>query len=269
MRMLDSLRLYLRYVGTSLRAQMQYRASFVLYAFSHFLATGVEFLAIWALFDRFGSLEQWSLAEVALFYGMVSVAFALAEAVARGFDLFPGMVRTGEFDRVLLRPRSTVLQLAGRELQLMRIGRFSQGLIVLLWAASALDVAWTPAKVALAIAAMLGGACIFSGIFVLQATMAFWTIETLEIANTVTYGGVEAAQFPLTIYKPWFRRFFTFVIPLATINYFPAHAILGRADVLGSPAAVHWLAPLVGVGFLLVSLQVWRFGIRHYRSTGS
>jgi len=269
MRMLDSLRLYLRYVGTSLRAQMQYRASFVLYAFSHFLATGVEFLAIWALFDRFGSLEQWSLAEVALFYGMVSVAFALAEAVARGFDLFPGMVRTGEFDRVLLRPRSTVLQLAGRELQLMRIGRFSQGLIVLLWAASALDVAWTLPKVALAIAAMLGGACIFSGIFVLQATMAFWTIETLEIANTVTYGGVEAAQFPLTIYKPWFRRFFTFVIPLATINYFPAHAILGRADVLGSPAAVHWLAPLVGVGFLLVSLQVWRFGIRHYRSTGS
>jgi len=267
--MLDSLRLYLRYVGTSLRAQMQYRASFVLYAFSHFLATGVEFLAIWALFDRFGSLEQWSLAEVALFYGMVSVAFALAEAVARGFDLFPGMVRTGEFDRVLLRPRSTVLQLAGRELQLMRIGRFSQGLIVLLWAASALDVAWTPAKVALAIAAMLGGACIFSGIFVLQATMAFWTIETLEIANTVTYGGVEAAQFPLTIYKPWFRRFFTFVIPLATINYFPAHAILGRADALGTPAALHWLSPLVGVAFLLVCLQVWRFGIRHYRSTGS
>ena len=267
--MLDSLRLYLRYVGTSLRAQMQYRASFVLYAFSHFLATGVEFLAIWALFDRFGSLEQWSLAEVALFYGMVSVAFALAEAVARGFDLFPGMVRTGEFDRVLLRPRSTVLQLAGRELQLMRIGRFSQGLIVLLWAASALDVAWTLPKVALAIAAMLGGACIFSGIFVLQATMAFWTVETLEIANTVTYGGVEAAQFPLTIYKPWFRRFFTFVIPLATINYFPAHAILGRADALGTPAALHWLSPLVGVGFLLVSLQVWRFGIRHYRSTGS
>ena len=155
--MLDSLRLYLRYVGTSLRAQMQYRASFVLYAFSHFLATGVEFLAIWALFDRFGSLEQWSLAEVALFYGMVSVAFALAEAVARGFDLFPGMVRTGEFDRVLLRPRSTVLQLAGRELQLMRIGRFSQGLIVLLWAASALDVAWTPAKVAKPTCAAAGG----------------------------------------------------------------------------------------------------------------
>lgn len=151
----------------------------------------------------------------------------------------------------------------------MRIGRFTQGLIVLIWAACALHVAWTPAKVALAIAAMLGGSCIFSGIFVLQATMAFWTVETLEIANTVTYGGVEAAQFPLTVYKPWFRRFFTFVIPLATINYFPAHAILGRRDVLGTPAVVHWAAPLVGVAFLFVCLQVWRLGIRHYASTGS
>ncbi|MHC4788852.1 MAG: ABC transporter permease [Planctomycetota bacterium] len=267
--MANSLRLYLAYAGTSLRAQMQYRASFVVFALSHFLVTGVEFLGIWALFDRFGSLQEWSLAEVALFYGMVSVAFATAEAVARGFDTFPGMVRSGEFDRVLLRPRTAALQIMGRELQLMRIGRFSQGVIVLLWAAGALEVAWTLPRIALAFGAVAGGACLFSGIFVLQATMAFWTVETLEVVNTVTYGGVEAAQFPLTIYKPWFRRFFTFVVPLATINYFPAHAILGRTDPLGTPALFHWCAPAIGAIFLLVCLQAWRFGVRHYRSTGS
>ena len=79
-------------------------------------------------------------------------------------------------------------------------------------------------------AAVAGGACLFSGIFVLQATMAFWTTESLEILNTLTYGGVETAQYPVWIYRPWFRRFFTMVIPLACINYFPALAILGRAD---------------------------------------
>lgn len=267
--MLDSLRLYLRYIGTSLSSQMQYRASFVMFAAAHFVVTGVEFLGIWALFDRFGSLQDWTLGEVALLYGMVHVAFAIAEATGRGFDTFPAMVKSGEFDRTLLRPRSTVLQLAGRELQLIRIGRFFQGLIVLLLGASALDVVWTLPRVALTAAAVLGGACLFGGLLVLQATMAFWTIETLEIVNTVTYGGVEAAQFPLTIYHPWLRRFFTFVIPLATINYFPAHAILGRAEVLGTPALLHWAAPAVGVAFLLVTLQVWKFGVRHYRSTGS
>ena len=29
------------------------------------------------------------------------------------------------------------------------------------------------------------------------------------------------------------------------------------------------VAPMAGILFLLLSLQVWRVGVRHYRSTGS
>jgi ABC-2 type transport system permease protein len=267
--MLDSLRLYARYLGVSLRSQMQYRASFVMLSCGQFVITGLEFLGMWALFDRFGTLRGWRLPEVALFYGMVSLAFAFAEAFARGFDTFPGMVKSGEFDRILVRPRTTVLQLAARELQLMRVGRLLQGLIVLAYATWALDLDWTPARTVLLLGAIAGGTCLFAGLFVLQATLAFWTIEGLEVMNTVTYGGVETTQYPITIYRPWFRRIFTVIIPLACVNYFPAMAILGRTDPLGTPGWFHWLSPLVGVVFLLVMLQVWRFGVRHYRSTGS
>jgi ABC-2 type transport system permease protein len=105
--------------------------------------------------------------------------------------------------------------------------------------------------------------------FVLQATIAFWTIEGLEVANIFTYGGVETAQFPLTIYSKWFRRFFTFIVPLACVNYLPALAILGRGESLGFPQWVSWLSPALGVVFLCLTLQVWRFGVRHYCSTGS
>lgn len=266
---LDSLRLYLRYVSVSLRGQMQYRASFVMLSVGTLLVSVLEFFGIWVLFERFGRLRDWSLAEVALFYGIVNTAFAVAEAAARGFDTFPAMVKSGEFDRVLLRPRSTVLQLAGREFHAVRVGRFVQGLVILVWAARALGVAWTPARLGLLAAAVVGGGCLFSGIFVLQATMAFWTTESLEILNTVTYGGVETAQYPLSIYRPWFRKFFTMVIPLACINYFPALAILGRSDPYGAPGFLGWAAPAVGVAFLVLALVVWRFGVRHYRSTGS
>lgn len=65
------------------------------------------------------------------------------------------------------------------------------------------------------------------------------------------------------------RRVFTFIVPLATINYFPAHAILGRPDPLGSAVLFRRLAPLVGFAFLLVCLGIWQIGVRHYRSTGS
>ena len=267
--MAGALKLYLRYAGISIRAQMQYRASFIMISVGHFVVQGGEFLALWALFDRFKSLRGWSLPEVALFYGMISVAFALAEAAARGFDSFARMVRSGDFDRVLLRPRSTALQIVGRELQLVRVGRLAQGLVVLAWSGSALDIAWTAPKIGLIVAAVLGGTCLFAGLFVVQATVCFWTIESLEIMNTMTYGGVETAQFPMTVYRDWFRKFFTYAVPLACVTYFPALAILGRTDPLGSSVTFQYLAPLIGVVFLVVALQVWRFGVRHYRSTGS
>jgi ABC-2 type transport system permease protein len=268
----DGFRLYVRYIAVSLRGQLQYRVNFVLQSLGQFLVTGIEFLGLWALFDRFGSLKGWTLPEVALLYGMISISFALSDALSRGFDLFGGMVRTGDFDRLLLRPRSTVLQLAGHELTIKRVGRLLQGLFVLLWATTALpvqSVQWTAAKVALLVSAMAGGTCLFFGLVVIQATIAFWTTETLEIMNSLTYGGEFAAEYPMSIYRPWFRRFFTFVVPLAGANYLPGLAILGKPDPLGTPVVLGWLSPLSGPLFLLLSLQLWRVGVRRYCSTGS
>ncbi len=267
--MLDAFRLYLRYIDISFRGQMQYRASFVMLSAGQFLVTGIEFLGIWALFDRFGGLQGWTLPEVALFYGTVNVAFAIADASSRGFDLVGTLIKNGDFDRFMLRPRSTVLQLAGQELTLRRVGRLLQGLAVFLWAASALDIAWSPVRIVLVIAAISGGTCLFYGLFIFQGTLSFWTTETLEIMNTVTYGGVETIQYPVSIYRPWFRKFFTFVVPLACVNYFPLLAVLGRPDPLGTPLVFQWAAPAVGVAFLIVALQAWKVGVRHYRSTGS
>src|SRR5262249_43340091 len=152
------------------------------------------------------------------------VAFAIAEAIPRGFDIFPNLIKSGDFDRILIRPRSPALQILGQEFQLMRVGRLFQGTLVLIWAAAHLDVNWNVSTALLVLCAIVGGACLFSGLFVFGAAVCFWTVESIEIINCVTYGGVETAQFPLSIYRPWFRTFFTFVVPLATINYFPVQA---------------------------------------------
>ncbi|MHB1317592.1 MAG: ABC transporter permease [Anaerolineae bacterium] len=265
----DTLSLYWHYINVSVRSQMQYRASFLMMTLSTMLTSGLEFLSTWLLFDRFGSLAGWTLAEAAVLYGIVNLSFGLAEGIARGFDEFSIMIRSGSFDRVLLRPRGTALQIAGQHLQLMRLGRLTQGLIVFGWGARALAIVWTLPRAGLCLLAIAGGAALFSGLMVLQATFAFWSTESLEIFNTVTYGGVETTQYPLTIYRKDFRDFFTYVVPLATVTYFPALAILGRPDPLGSSLAFQYLSPLFGLGFLVISLQVWKIGVRHYHSTGS
>ncbi|MFX9061714.1 ABC-2 family transporter protein, partial [Acinetobacter baumannii] len=80
--------------------------------------------------------------------------------------------------------------------------------------------------------AMAGGIALFTGILVLQATLSFWTVESLEVAHILTYGGVEAAQFPLDIYVRWFRTVLVFAVPLGGVAYYPVLAVLGRADPL-------------------------------------
>jgi ABC-2 type transport system permease protein len=266
----DTVALYLKLVGISIRAQMQYRVSFIMMSLGQLVVTGVEIFGIWALFARFGSLVPWTLAEVAFFYGVVNVGFAFADAFSRGFDLFgTQFIKTGDFDRLLLRPRSTVLQLAGHEVTLYRIGRLAQGLAVLTWALLVLDIDWTPWRVALLGFTLFSIFLFFYGLIICQAVMSFWTTESLEIMNTLTYGGVEAARYPIAIYEEYFRRFFTFVVPLACVAYFPVVAILGIDDPLGSKAAFQVMAPWAGIAFFVVSLILWRVGTVHYTSTGS
>ena len=268
-RFADALRLYAQYSGVSLRGQMQYKFSFFTLSLAQLLATGTEFIGIWALFGRFGSLKGWTLPEVALFYGLIGVSFAIADGLARGFDMFSELVKSGDFDRLLLRPRSTALQVCARELLLNRIGRLLQGAVVLGWAIHSLPMLWTFPKLALIAATIAGGVALFYGVFVLQATMSFWTIETLEIMNVVTYGSTEAGQYPLTIYRPWFRAFFTFVVPVASINVIPGNLLLDRIGTSGWPAVFAWASPFVGFIFLAISLQLWRCGVGKYTSTGS
>lgn len=260
------MRLLLLLMAASVRAQMQYRASFVLVCVGQSVAVGADFVGLWALTERFGALPGWNLAQIALLYGMANLAFALAEMAGRGFDQFAGVIRAGEFDRFLLRPHASALLLAGQTFELSRLGRIATGMTALLWGAAHAGIAWDTAKALLLTLAVLGGACTFYGILVLQATLCFWTVESLEIVNAITYGGITAASMPLTIYPSWLRLFFTWAVPLALVNHIPADALLERSAL--APGLL-WASPLVGVAFLAISLQVWRVGVARYASTGS
>ncbi|MBI4976049.1 MAG: ABC-2 family transporter protein [Spirochaetes bacterium] len=266
---MNGFNLYGRYFAANMRAQMQYRMSFLLLTAASFIGTGIEVLGLLALFGRFGSLKGFSFPEILFFYGIINIAFAFAEFFGRGFITFSAMVKSGNFDRVLLRPRSAALQISANELQFRRIGRLAQGLAAFVAACVILPVHWHPLSIVLLFVTVAGGAALFVALFMLQATLCFWSTETLEIANTVTYGGVETGQYPMSIYKRRFREFFTVIIPLACVSFYPALAMLGRTDPGGMPLVLQYLSPLAGFVFLGFALVVWKFGVRHYRSTGS
>jgi len=267
---MNACKLVSQYFITSIRGQMQYPASTLMLTVGQLLSTSIEIISIWALFSRFGTLKGWSFGEVAFFYSLLGISFAAAEFVSRGFEIFgTQFVRTGDFDRLLLRPRSAILQLIGHEFRLSRCGRLLQAAAILLVASRSLEFIWTPYNIALLCWTVAGAVAFFLALFIFQAALAFWTVEGLEAINAFTYGGVYAGQFPISLYEHWLRMLLTFVVPLACVAYFPVLAILGRSDPLGAPDWLLPLTPLAGFIFAGLSIVAWRRGIAKYTSTGS
>jgi ABC-2 type transport system permease protein len=258
--------IYSKLILISFKTQSQHRASFLMLTLAHFIATFIDIFGIWILFDRFKMVKGWTLPELMLVCGIVHMGFATAEAFGKGFDEFSHIVKNGDFDRVLLRPLTTLFQIATRDVQLIRIGRFLQGIILLIWSCRELNLPLFPYNICIIFLSFIGIVSVFFALFIIQATISFWTVETLELISIATYGGVEASKYPMSIYSSSFRLFFTIIIPFACVCYYPI------AIMLHHEAFPLWFAtmiPTTGLIFLYLSCRLWKFGVRHYHSTGS
>ena len=269
--MLASLDLYRRLIAVRMRAQLQYRLPFLLETLSAMLATATVFLSITLVLQKFETIGGWTLGEVAFLYGIVDAAFGVMDMLFSGFDpqVFGIHVRLGSFDQLLLRPVNITLQVLGSEFILRRLGRIFQGFVILGIAISLNQIHWTIAKLVYLPVVFTSLVCFFGGLFVIGATITFWTVESIEAVNIFTYGGSEMMSYPMHIYQDWMRRFFTFVIPAIFLNYYPALYFLDKPDPFHFPPVAAFLAPVAGFSVLGVALLFWHFGIRHYQSTGT
>ena len=163
-RVAESLALYVRLVSARVRAQWQYRTSFALDVVGVFLVTFLDFIAILVIFDNVPQLGGWSVQEVALLYGIAGVAFSLTELAVGHLDLLPQLIRDGNFDLVLVRPRR--LAAPGDRLRLPSAS-VRKAPSVDRWCSCtrvvALDIGWTAGRVAMIVVAVLAGAAHLRG----------------------------------------------------------------------------------------------------------
>jgi len=233
---------------------------------AHFFSPFISFAGIYFLFERFGNIQGWTMLEVFISYAVIAMCFAIAECFARGFDKFPDMIRTATFDRVLVRPRGTVLQVLGSGFDIKRISPFLFSVIILIFALVFGDIQWNLTRIIMLFNMIIGGSMIFCGIYMLQAAVAFWTIDGLEFANIFTHGIRQHAVYPLNIFPRGITILLTFVIPFGTITYLPLQYLLGRIDGIGW---LYALMPLAGALFIVPCILAWQFGVRKYSSAGS
>ncbi|GHF45307.1 transporter [Streptomyces morookaense] len=265
----EGLRAYGLIVAMWVRSTMAYRASFLMMAAGNFAATALDFVAILIMFSHVRTLGGFSLPEVAFLYGTTSTSFGLADLLLGNMDKVGRRVRDGTLDTLLVRPVPVLAQVAADRFALRRLGRISQGVLLLGWSLMRLDIHWTPVRLLLVPLMLVSGAAIFGAVFVAGAAFQFKADDAAEVQNAFTYGGTTLLQYPPTLFATDLVRGVTFVVPIAFVNWVPALRVLGRENPLGLPPWADFASPLVAVVCCALAGLAWRAGLRSYRSTGS
>ena len=265
----EGLRAYRLVAGMWIRSTMTYRTSFAVTVVGNLVLTGLDFAAILLMFSQVDALGGWSLPEVAFLYGLSATAFGLADLTFGSMDTLGGRMRDGSFDTLLVRPAPVLAQVAADHFALRRLGRITQGALVLGWGLLAVDADWTAAKVLLVPLMLVSGAVIFCALFTAGASFQFVAQDAAEVQNAFTYGGNTLLQYPPTVFGKDLVRGVTFVLPLAFVNWIPAAYVLERPYPVGVPQWAAFAPPLVAAACCVPAGVAWRAGLRSYRSTGS
>ncbi len=258
------LNLYWYFLLQRFKILMEYRVNFLIGASSTIFLQASSLLTIWVVMSRIPSLNGWNFNEVLLIYGLVTLAKSINHMFADNlWTLGRQYIRSGGFDRFLVRPIDPLFHLLADRFCHDGIGNFLVGLALVAKASSALGIPWTLGNLFYLFVVVISGGCIFIALNLLTGVSAFWIMDAVPVIRVI-FDNHLFAQYPLTIYPKAINILLTWIIPYGFCSFYPASYLLGHP--IGYLA---WLSPLVAVILLFIGYRFWLFGLAHYTSTGS
>ena len=257
------MKLYGKFLAMHLKSTMAYPSSFFLFCFGRLSVFVTTMFSMVFILNRFDSVGGYTLPEILLGYGVVLSGFSTAECFGRGFDHFATTMREAAFDRLLVRPRDLIFQVICNDLRPGVLVSLLQGLVMIGYAVINGSIAWTFWRVCTLILMIIGSTAVFFGVFMLYATLCFFTLEGLEVMSIFSHGLQDHGKYPFGVYGRGILMFLTFIVPIALTQHWPLQYLIGRAP------PIYGLLPIAAMLFLIPCRLLWGFGVRHYHSTGS
>lgn len=243
---------------------MEYRLNFLIGALCTVFEHVAGLLLLWVVMRQVPSLNGWRYDEVLLVYGLLATAKSITYMFADNLWIVGNQyIRSGGFDRFLVRPIDPLFHLLADRFDHQGIGHFLVGIVLVVRSLIILGIAWTPLTVLYLFLAILSGGAIFIALQLITAVSAFWIMDSRPVSRVV-FEMHEFAKYPLSMYHPRIGTLLTWLIPYGFASFYPASYLLGR-DV----GVLVWLAPIVALVLLFLGYRLWLFGLRHYAGTGS
>lgn len=257
--------LFFDYFRQYAKVRIGYRGDFFISLSASFAATVFGLFFVVVLFQKVPRLAGWRFEEVLFLYGFSLIPYGLFNVISTNLYEFGNTyIIEGKFDRILLRPISSLFQILFETFRIESLQEVATGLFCMAWASSRLHILWTPTKIAMFFFFAGCAGVIYISVFLMLTTASFWFEDRIGVHPPV-WNVIAFGRYPLSIYSAAVQFFLCWIIPFGLASFYPSVRMLGRS-VRPEYAP---LVPVVALVFLGMAIALWNAGTRRYSSTGS
>lgn len=253
-----------QYISQYMKTRLQYRADMVVEIISDLLFQGVNLIFILVVFGHTQLLNGWSREEIIFIYGFFLVPFAIFGAFFNIWDFNDRYIVKGELDRILTRPIHSLFQIILERIELESLFGVITGMVIMGYASSSLQLEFQWYDAFIFIFMVLGGVLVYGGIFIMLASIGFWSDARTSIMPTI-YNIGNYGRYPVDIYNRVIRYVLTWILPFAFVGVYPSAYFLGKEEWYGYA----FLTPVMGIIFISLAIIIWNIGVTKYRGAGN
>jgi ABC-2 type transport system permease protein len=257
--------LFSDYFAQYAKVRISYRGDFFISLATSMAATIFSLGFVVVLFQKATQLAGWRLEEVVFLWGFTQIPYGLFNVISLNlYDFGNNYIIEGKFDRVLLRPVSSLFQVLFETFRIESLQEVATGIFCMWWASHRLGIHWTAEKISTLIFFGVCAAIIYVSIFLILSTVSFFWEDRIGVHPPV-WNVIAFGRYQLSIYSGVVQFFLCWIIPFGLASFYPSVRLLGRTV---TPEYLP-LVPVVAGVFLIIAIALWNFGTRHYSSTGS
>jgi ABC-2 type transport system permease protein len=257
--------LLLDYFMQYAKVRISYRGDFFISLATSMAATIFSLGFVVVLFQKATQLAGWRLEEVVFLWGFTQIPYGLFNVISLNlYDFGNNYIIEGKFDRVLLRPVSSLFQVLFETFRIESLQEVATGIFCMWWASQHLGIHWTAGKVLTLLFFGICAAIIYVSMFLMLSTVSFFWEDRIGVHPPV-WNLIAFGRYPLSIYSGVVQFFLCWIVPFGLASFYPSVRLLGRTV---TPEYLP-LVPVVSAVFLTIAISLWNFGTRHYSSTGS
>jgi ABC-2 type transport system permease protein len=257
--------LFTDYFAQYAKVRISYRGDFFISLATSMAATIFSLGFVVILFQKATQLAGWRLEEVVFLWGFTQIPYGLFNVISLNlYDFGNNYIIEGKFDRVLLRPVSSLFQVLFETFRIESLQEVATGTFCMWWASHRLGIHWSAGKFLTLLFFGVCAAIIYVSIFLILSTVSFFWEDRIGVHPPV-WNVIAFGRYPLSIYSGVVQFFLCWIIPFGLASFYPSVRLLGRTV---TPEYLP-LVPVVAIVSLTIAVSLWNFGTRHYSSTGS